>query len=170
MLYHSGAICDWGCKSIMLIGFESWWYFLVERHVRLTASITCHSTKIYHPDSKSITIRLTASTTCRSTKKYHPDSRPIIIWLWQPQSHVSPLRNIIMIQSQSANGDWLWIRMIYLSGVTCDWGCKSNGDWLWIRIFLSGATCDWGCKSLMVIDFESGYFLVKRHVIEAVRV
>ena len=60
------------------------------------------STKKYHPDSKSITIRLLhSSITCRSTKKYHPDSKPITIRLLQPQSHIAPLRNIILIQSQS---------------------------------------------------------------------
>ena len=35
-----------------------------------------------------------------STKKYHPDSKSLTIRLLQPQSHVAPLRNI-MIQSQS---------------------------------------------------------------------
>jgi hypothetical protein len=33
MIFLSGATRDWGCQSQMMIGLESWWYFLVERHV-----------------------------------------------------------------------------------------------------------------------------------------
>ena len=37
----------------------------------------------------------------KANHQYHPDSKPITIRLLQPQSHVAPLRNIILIQSQS---------------------------------------------------------------------
>jgi hypothetical protein len=137
MIFLSGATCDWSCKSLMVIGFESWWYFLVERHVIETVSLMVIDF---------------ASITCLFTKKYHPDSKAITIRLLQPQSHVAPLRNIILIQSQSP------LNLQPQSHVAP-------------MIFLSVTTREWGCKSLMVIAFESGwYFLVKRHVIEAVKV
>jgi hypothetical protein len=67
----------------------------------------------------------------------------VTIRLLQPQSHVAPLRNLILIQSQPPLDSYS----------------------------LNHMSRDWGCKSLMVIGFESGwYFLVEQHVIEAVRV